>query len=736
MNAREKLLAGMPLRFDASEPKTARTIQSAWIEEAVRSGGAVHLEHASIEGVLNLRYTTFEKEFRLQECRLLEGPDFSYCVFRRLADFSGSIFEGAPDFRNAKFEYDLLLKRSTFLAGDVFCSQVTVNRTLLAENIEFGNAASAVFDNICCDSAVFTRGKFGGSASFRGARMRDSAFFSGAVFHKPATFAGAHVENSFLFGVDPDSGVPAASFQDTATFIGISVGLANFRGVVFEKEAHFYWANVKGPTTFGNDAQRLHAAEFRGAADFRDSAMTGDADFDGVLFQKQARFNSLKFGGTATFQGARFKGVSIFDGVRVGEDFVFEDAVFECSQPEDVEVEGCKQDLKVSFDKVSVTGSLFLAKSKFACKATFEGLKVEGTTAQFLDAEFLKPTILVNTDFRGSAEFRRAKFLDGSTPTFDGVHFSRGCYFESAEFYDKAHFRAAQFDDEAFFQGAKFHEKVDFDASHFGGLARFDAASECIPGAWFAQEVCFEHAKFDRDARFDDTVFRSGVSFREASVRVIYLAPAGKIGDEDQFQGNVNLTGCTYDRIQVDWRSLLQKLHPKDRQPYMQLEKTFRTMGLDKPADQVYLERKRVEGDRFSFQHDALRWTLDRLYRWGANYGVRPIRLVVFALVVIAAGVTVFQCPQAVRAKIGSGSGTAVCPISKNSELDLRDSVRFSLRLFLPVDVPLLSGCEPTENQRYGLKFSDWATLLRLAGWIVVPIGVASLAGLLRRVAP
>jgi len=164
------------------------------------------------------------------------------------------------------------------------------------------------------------------------------------------------------------------------------------------------------------------------------------------------------------------------------------------------------------------------------------------------------------------------------------------------------------------------------------------------------------------------------------------------------------------------------------------LEKTFRVLGEDKAADLVYLERMRVEGNQLKAGHDFLRWLMDRIYRWGANYGVRPIRLAVFALLVIGFGVTVFQCPQAVHAK--AGSSATDCAVTDDRGLSAADATRFSLRMFLPVDIPLLSSCEPTEKRDLGLKYSDWATALRLAGWILVPIGVASLAGLLRRVAP
>ena len=72
---------------------------------------------------------------------------------------------------------------------------------------------------------------------------------------------------------------------------------------------------------------------------------------------------------------------------------------------------------------------------------------------------------------------------------------------------------------------------------------------------------------------------------------------------------------------------------------------------------------------------------------------------------------------------------------SQNS-LMTSDAMRLSVRYFLPVDISLLSPCSASTNFYGKLRFQDWAMLLHLLGWILVPVGIASLAGMLRRVAP
>ena len=66
-----------------------------------------------------------------------------------------------------------------------------------------------------------------------------------------------------------------------------------------------------------------------------------------------------------------------------------------------------------------------------------------------------------------------------------------------------------------------------------------------------------------------------------------------------------------------------------------------------------------------------------------------------------------------------------------------RDAARLSLRLFLPVDVPLLADHHPSDSRWFwAVKFSDLAGFLKIMGWILLPVAIASVTGLLRRVAP
>jgi len=57
------------------------------------------------------------------------------------------------------------------------------------------------------------------------------------------------------------------------------------------------------------------------------------------------------------------------------------------------------------------------------------------------------------------------------------------------------------------------------------------------------------------------------------------------------------------------------------------------------------------------------------------------------------------------------------------------DGFWVSVRHFLPVEIPAGARWKPRSNS----VFEVFATLLKLAGWILVPVGLAGLTGILKR---
>jgi hypothetical protein len=106
----------------------------------------------------------------------------------------------------------------------------------------------------------------------------------------------------------------------------------------------------------------------------------------------------------------------------------------------------------------------------------------------------------------------------------------------------------------------------------------------------------------------------------------------------------------------------------------------------------------------------------------------------------------IFSSPGAVRPRsVGtsisehpvtgdSGQRALNSPEEESNGLSQADGLRVSIRLFLPVEIPLANRWEPSEKVLLlGFRYSDYATILRILGWILVPLGIAALTGLLRR---
>jgi hypothetical protein len=116
------------------------------------------------------------------------------------------------------------------------------------------------------------------------------------------------------------------------------------------------------------------------------------------------------------------------------------------------------------------------------------------------------------------------------------------------------------------------------------------------------------------------------------------------------FEGPVDFRGLSYEHIYVETLLLFPWLRPFDRQPYSQMENCFRKGGDDQRANQVYLERRRVERENKLQPSTILMWLLDWVYKLVANYGIRPLRLIALSLVLIVFGGGFFAQPGALEA--------------------------------------------------------------------------------------
>ncbi len=337
----------------------------------------------------------------------------------------------------------------------------------------------------------------------------------------------------------------------------------------------------------------------------QDCEFLDDADFSYSTFKQNLILTHSTFAKGANFQAATMQYDASLDDVK----FLACQATFR-----DIHVQGnlfahrtvFGEGLIANFNRAHFDKSACLKDASFEGEANFTASEI-GSNAEFQRAVFKKSVRFEGARIAGPAFFQKAEFPADYKTSFKGTQFRQGAFFERATFQDKVDFRTVKFDVVARFHQVTFAKEANFDASRFTGLANFSKSPEGdLQGAVFFNEASFEHTHFEHDVRFTETVFRGKTTFREASFHIIDFSENGQAQGQNQFQGSVNLLGCTYERIQTHWRSLLtrsdgsSRIDPYDRQPYTQLENVFRAVGQDHDADDVYLERRRVARQRLS----------------------------------------------------------------------------------------------------------------------------------------
>ena len=285
------------------------------------------------------------------------------------------------------------------------------------------------------------------------------------------------------------------------------------------------------------------------------------------------------------------------------------------------------------------TGTAVFSHVRFDSIADFAKV-IFNINASFIAAQFLGESYFPGARFKGSADFSRARFLDlavfGAGPPANSI----------ARFEGPVLFEGTQFDSIAWYDGVSFNGPTSFVGSRFGDVAHFETS-----------------------------MFRGPVSFRSTTFHAVYFSKKSA-GEEAQFGNVVDLLGCVYDRIEIDWRSLLRypngqsRISPFNRQPYIELEDVLRKAGFEKDADEVFTERRRVEYRKGS----GMIW--DRLYWLIANYDIDLWHEFVASSGFLLCGIWLFSRPN------------AVVNDERKTTISWWRALCLSVRQFLPFSLP------------------------------------------------
>ena len=423
----------------------------------------------------------------------------------------------------------------------------------------------------------------------------------------------------------------------------------------------------------------------------------------------------------AYFAGSVFRGEVRLGDMRIGGDLVLTGAHFMQA---------------AHFAQTKLAGSLFLESAQFDGPADLSG--VAAYNAKLRKATFRKRVSLKETEVGSFLDLSGAKFeWPGEPALFDQVHAVGGGSFDDAHFTAGARFDSAHFNGDASFENTVFDDTARFNKAHFDQTAHFET---CI---------------FKKDASFNDTSFGTVDFAKSGKIKAKYAAvdnsaQTKETGPEDQFQGRLDLSGSSYHRIQIRWQSALRmpdgtsRLIGNEQQPYSELEKFFRDAGDDDGGDGVFLEWHRIKRQGM-FNSSKLNWLLDCIPWFLTDYGITPARLLNLTAILLIVGMLVFSLPGAVGGGEKNGRPAETSEAGKDIGLNHWDAFALSFHEFLPLDVPFGSHWIPgNEPVRLSLRFrrrvlnvvtirpSTCATLLKISGYILVPLQILILNGLIR----
>jgi len=747
----QQIKAGAPVCFEPNADRAVRTIQVTWLKELIKSGpvyvhlvlGNVIIENSSHpDEELDLSSLTFKQPVVIVDSEINVPLNLSLTTFERSVVFEGSRFSKRANFNGAHAMETLNMMGANVADGSF--NDLTVDNNFEADGAQFGKASfkRATFGRCVLFNPKEIAGKlrqvrFSEPVDFSDCSMAGPAEFQGACFVQSADFTRLQVKTVLKFDCYPekqkqyvknDPQIKRTYFGGKATFLAAHISdSARFMGVFFRGDVDFERATIGGNALFRSIEQQ--------------------GSFLVTKFRKKARFLMTHVQQNAEFDGAHFGGTATFERCRIDNGAFFRASI--CDERLNNASDGNNDSVVTCPHKPQVV--------HFEKEANFIGAKIGG------DAEFTGARFSGRARFRGLCVGGIAYFDNSIHETIKTgpVKFERSVTFSGADIGIRALFPEARFIEHFTSQAL-----VDFSLIKIGGKTDFE-------GAYFGAETDFDLAQIGGSVVFKHVQFKKKVSFRDARFGSLEFGAPVDQNQEIRFYNGADLSGFSYSLTnQDDGKVLLDALKTsKGRQPYFFLERSLRSTGNDEIADDVYLQLKNNEGkrilpetkDHFKAKRflqgivGLLKKFFDTGYWLIANYGVRPFRLLLFSVLMIALGVWVFSRPGAVVPKeqpkeampdftvsrSGTDNSLVVKEVTSQAKpsptpINPTQALGVSLNQFIPiVEIPSGDLWKPSEKLIWSsipwISYAAYGTIHRLAGALLLPLGIAWLTGFLHR---
>lgn len=441
------------------------------------------------------------------------------------------------------------------------------------------------------------------------------------------------------------------------------------------------------------DAVIFHAVDSSHSLSFNGSTFKGDADFAAMTVRVGLSFDKATFNksfdclgtdvGDLTAKEAHFQNKANFNRVKVRYILTLEKALF---------------DSAVDFGGADIGLELLAEGTQFRDKqsiALFWGINV-ADQAKFDDAIFEGPVQFTGATFGGQLNCSKTQFLSSVEAKLDDLRIGRDLVIEGAVFAGPANFRYTRIDGSFSARGVKFAMATDCSLMKVGSLVSFYSST-------FLGDV---------DLGFSDFAFLelSDVSWPKAD-------------------REIRLSGMTYKYVRADAASEARSHEALLRlaqaalfssDVYTNLERIFMQQGYHTDADWVFISGRRRERDQLQLWDPELWGNL--ALDWLVGYGRHPWRIGVPCIFFVFLGCLVFSPKRMTSSH--SDHKKASIPISAYNRF------WYSFGLFLPfVDLKFERFWRPQDDRRF---LRHYLRIHILAGWILIPILLAALSGLIK----
>ncbi len=728
-------------------------------------------------------HTVYRKDLICNRAVFEGAVSFNGCQVGSSAYFMGATFADAEeivDFATTFFEKTVKYNQAMF-KGSVSFASLRCGGSGYFNGAKFEGEGGVDFAHASFGTNLYCHGNdtvFKGPVNFGSLKCGGDGIFNEAKFEsqKGVVFVQASFEGTFQ--------CIETTFKGPVDFMALKCGLTgNFTNTQFEGEdevdfshASFSRDLVCNDTTFNGSASfnllrcsnllcdRATFKALKAQVNFNTLKCGGGGFFRGATFlgKQGVTFSFASFGGNFECQGATFQGIANFNSLRCGGSGFFTGSRFEgegginlghASFDVNLYCNGKETTFRGPADFGFVRCSVLnCSEATFQKSVNFRSLKCNGglfRSTQFQGKEevsFDHASLAMNLECDDSLFQVPVSF---NTLTCGGSGFFEGAKFRSETETD---FNSASFGGDLVCSGATFNSGASFNRLECGGSGQFEGARFCstkevnlaltrfgttlrLANAEFAGSVDLQGARISQALTLDDSRFQTEVTLYGTVARVLVLE-----GSSFPFRESaLDLRGCTFERFQGSEQQAMKLAGAQDptkfsRDPYLQLERYYDSIGNDAQAREVHYQGRLALRKNAKKENSSTEWTWgksasDLFVKVLTRYGVSTNRVVVVIFAFLIVGGILFSLdaisplPEALVVR-PSATSTASTPPTPT----VADRIAYDLDQFVPVvSMQIKQKWEPG-NQWY----QAYAVLHALAGWLLIPLFLASWSGLVR----